>query len=163
MLLEAALGSTWTPECLSPCDLRLPTSGVYRLRANGIKTSAPFSILAPADRYETLRVKEGNQALFLSGIAAVVIGPAVPALAVIPPSALPSGLSSVTPADILAATIVLGSAILVTGIVLLANNATTSVSQQSTPAPSVVPFWSSALTREGHSSAGPGGFTLLAW
>ena len=165
VLLEAAeQGSSWLPRCLSPCDMELPPTASYRLRASGIKTSAPFSLVAPAGEVETVRVHEANPGLFVTGIVAIAAAPAVAALGLAPPSGLPDGLSSLTSGEVLAGALVLATAVLVTGIVLVVTNASTSVSQHVGSRQSSVSLAYPAILREGSAAPGlQGGVTLLSW
>lgn len=165
LLLEAAEpDSTWMPRCLSPCNLELPATASYRLRASGIKTSAPFSLVAPAGEYETVQVHEANPGLLVVGMVAIAASPAVAAFGLVPPSALPDGLSSLSSGEILATAIVLGTVVLITGIVLVVTNASTSVSQHVGLRPSSVSLGYPPILREGNGAVGlQGGVTLLSW
>jgi hypothetical protein len=163
VLVEAAEpGSPWVPQCLSPCDAVLPLTAVYRLRANGMKTSGTFSLVAVPGGTETLRVHEADPALFGWGIALVVAAPFVPALGLVPPSSLPDGLSGLHPSEVLAGAIVLGAAVLATGIVFLATNGATTV-RQHVPVSSLLRLGGVAGTPDGARPSGSTGLTLLAW
>jgi hypothetical protein len=74
--IEVESGTTWTRVCDSPCDTSLPTTSLYRIGGDGIRTSRPFALgpSPPAGREIDLRVSPAGWASVPFGIVAVSLG-----------------------------------------------------------------------------------------
>jgi len=121
----------WEVVCTAPCDRDLPLGHVYRINGSGVRKSKPFSLQAAAGSYVTLTVDHGTTAGFVGGIVLTSLGsPVVFVGALI--TLVGASLDSKYSTDVLGIGLVttgIGAAVMVPGIVLVANNSGTSVKQ----------------------------------
>ena len=128
----------WLQVCESPCDQPLPASSRYRVRASGKKTSGTFSLAGPAAR-DTLHVHAADETASTLGIVAVTAGGAIPLAELLyfaSPIFVPVELQPMTQdgAHALEGSLVVAGVLLVTGAALLLTNSRTTVSQDPSPA-----------------------------
>ena len=64
----------WTTVCSGACDAWLPADGSYRAFGPTMMTSPSFTLRADPGQVETVRVRGGNEALFVLGMVGVVGG-----------------------------------------------------------------------------------------
>jgi hypothetical protein len=140
-------GNVWEAICTAPCDKALPNAYAYRVTGDGIRDSAPFTLSGAANTRETLNVNEASKGGFVLGIVSTAIGGGVLAIGlfVVLIAAASKSIhetdSESTSGDTNAETVgwimsAAGAAGIVGGIVLIASNSRTRVSQDGPPAPS---------------------------
>jgi hypothetical protein len=134
----------WSPVCSLPCDTNVPLRAVYRITGRGTRASAPFQLEARPGERIVIDVKRAAVAGLAGGIVLVSTGPLVGLLGVallaVTSSAQTSGALSATNSQnqggVVGLGVVLsvgGLAMTVGGILMIANNAHTHVSQEPTP------------------------------
>jgi hypothetical protein len=133
----------WDSVCSAPCDQQVSLNDTYRISGAGIRNSAPFTLSVHGGQREVLTVDEGSKAGFVLGIVGVSVGSfaaTIGLLVVLVSSAVDAigdGTSSSSRNDsgngeAIGWTITgVGLAALVGGIVAIATNGRTGVSQTS--------------------------------
>jgi hypothetical protein len=131
----------WTTVCAAPCDAALPLDHEYRLIGEGIRSSRAFGLSANPGQHVLIHVSTGSKAGFAGGLAMASIGVAAVAvgLVVLAFGALgcestdefgncigSSDSSTETVGGVIA---LVGVAVMVGGIILLATNARTHETQ----------------------------------
>ena len=136
----------WVTVCSGPCNARVPVGAEYRIAGGGIRPSRPFQLAgAPGDRV-SIDVTPGSTGWFVLGIVIIPLGGAtmLTGLMLLVVSALvgmTNGGGDATASDFTAAgwiTIGLGTAAMVGGVVLVINNAHSSVTQNVGGVPSAL-------------------------
>jgi hypothetical protein len=135
---------TWTDVCNGACDRALPTDGLYRVDAPGIRTSRAFKI--EGSRSE-LTVNTASSAGFVGGLTLLIVGGVALVNGIgFVLFALEPVFSTQTTNDFVTAGLVLsgvGVASMIAGGILFATNRRTTV----TGAPTVrIPAWRDAPT-----------------
>lgn len=71
-MLEAnGTENAWTTVCTGPCDRPLPSEGLYRIDAPGMRRSSPFRVEGPST---TLEVKPASAAAHTGGLVMLIAG-----------------------------------------------------------------------------------------
>lgn len=73
-LEHAGPGHGWIGVCSSPCDMAVPTDGVYRIVGPNLETSRPFALGARDGEYETLHVHGGSHRAVAGGVLVLALG-----------------------------------------------------------------------------------------
>lgn len=64
----------WTTVCAAPCDKAVSPQYEYRIAGDGIRNSRVFTLSAGAGEHETLTVDEGSRGSFALGIVSASVG-----------------------------------------------------------------------------------------
>jgi hypothetical protein len=128
----------WTMVCSAPCDLQLPAGRNYRIGGGGLRASRPFHLAGAPGDHVNIDVNASSTSWFVMGIVIVpvgglvmVIGLAVGLVGSIV-SATTTGVDQSNASSAAGAgwvTFALGAGAMVGGIVLIVNNAHSSVTQ----------------------------------
>jgi hypothetical protein len=132
----------WATICTGPCDAGLVAGAYYRVTGSGIRESASFRLSGASGSHVTIDVKAGSKvftgvgiALVPIGILAMLSGVALVFFGVMAEAGGSDAIGEPPDYNTLAVpgwtTFALGAAAVIGGIVLIANNASTSVTQQS--------------------------------
>lgn len=148
----------WQTVCSAPCDESVPSKYTYRITGDGIRNSRMFTLRAQNRGRETLNVDEGSKGDFVLGIVGASVGGFVMMIgfAVVLVNAASNAFTAADGASsqnegngetIGWITVGVGLASIVGGVILLAANARSDVSQTtvSTHAGVCLPIGSPAL------------------
>jgi hypothetical protein len=142
--IDRASNGTWETACRAPCNIQVPVSADYRIAGYAIKQSAVFHLRGQQGDHVTVTVSGGQKAWFVVGVVitpvaslVTLVGALVGLAGSVSASASTSGCvqgacaqasgnaSGIATAGWLTALV--GAAVTVGGIVLIANNAKTGV------------------------------------
>jgi hypothetical protein len=130
---------TWATMCSAPCDQELPLAGAYRLAGSGVRASKSFKLIGHPGDHVTITADPSSKGSFAGGIVLISVG--VPVFVIGMFVELVVGLVNLASRasgeydDTSGAQIVglsmmgLGTAGVITGIVLIANNGSTHLDQ----------------------------------
>jgi hypothetical protein len=132
VLPKGTPGGRYTPVCASPCDRDLPANDTYRIGGDGIRSSAAFTLRDTRGAPVELAVDEGSTGGFVGGIILTSLG-GMSALVgsvlyLVGAGAHDLGHATTETRGLEtggAITAIAGLAMLVPGIILLANSSTT--------------------------------------
>ena len=147
--MDRASDGTWETVCRAPCDIQVPVSADYRVGGQGIKQSGIFRLRGQQGDHVTVNVNGGSKAWLVTGIVitpiaglVTLVGALVGLAGSVQASAGAAGCLSTgaggacgggnadasNVATVGWVTALVGAAITVGGILLIANNAKTGVS-----------------------------------
>lgn len=129
--MDSGGAMNWEVVCTAPCDREVPTGRIYRINGSGVRKSKPFALQVPAGSRVTLTVDHGTTAGFVGGIILTTLGSPIVfigALVTLAGAAYTGNGSGAIVAGGLVVTGV-GAALMVPGIVLVANNSGTTVKE----------------------------------
>jgi hypothetical protein len=142
--VDPAGDGTWKTACRAPCDVEVPTAADYRIGGEGIRRSRVFRLRGQDGDHVTVRVSGGSKGWLVVGIVITPIGGMVTlvgvALGLLASASGSAGGSSCQSSSCIQydgdtghlatvgwVTALLGAAVTVGGILLIANNAKAGV------------------------------------
>ncbi len=136
----------WVTVCTAPCDTAVPSEFSYRIGGEGIRHSRVFTLHSQGSDRQTLTVDEGSKAAFAGGIVGASVGVLFVSIGLvvlllnaaegaINSTEGGSGQSSGNTETVGVAFSVLGLVGIIAGVVVLASNARTKVTQGSAASP----------------------------
>jgi hypothetical protein len=139
----------WTTVCSAPCDQAVSPQFDYRIAGDGIRNSRIFTLSAHGGEHETLAVDEGSRGGFVLGIVSTSVGGLVMVIGLVVVLAnatarLVDGSDGASSSgDRNGETLgwgisAVGLAGIIGGVVLIASNSKTGVTQSSAPHPTGV-------------------------
>ncbi len=130
----------WIGVCASPCDMAVPTDGIYRIVGPNLETSRPFALGARGGEYETLHVHGGSHRAVTGGILLLALGLPLSlsvAFSILGVDRLEGDGAPLTPVErtVEQASLLAGGVAALAGVAMILTNLSTGVSQTVLPAP----------------------------
>jgi hypothetical protein len=136
----------WVTVCTAPCDTAVPSEFSYRIAGDGIRNSRVFTLHSQGSDRETISVDEGSKGAFVGGILGASVGLLFLSigLVVLLVNAAASEINGAeggsgqgdgSTESVGVAFSVLGLVGMIAGVVVLASNARTKVTQGSAASP----------------------------